>query len=154
MTTTKKFNTFYFNSKIVCLSLIIFLLVLFFAFTDNHETRSDFQSQTHSSSVIVAIKMLTPSFVTRLSAEIIYNAFLLRLLSLATLPLQHRQSSTLFPSMLDANTLSALGYARPWTLEVAALIFSLKLNPVPGPRHQKRGKRPRGGGGGGGRGAN
>lgn len=89
MTTTKKFNTFCFNSKIVCLSLIIFLLVLFFAFTDNHETRSDFQSQTHSSSVIVAIKMLTPSFVTRLSAEIIYNAFLLRLLSLATLPVQH-----------------------------------------------------------------
>lgn len=63
--------------------------MLFFAFTDNQETRSDFQSQTHSSSVIVAIKMLTPSFVTRLSAEIIYNAFLLRLLSLATLPLQH-----------------------------------------------------------------
>lgn len=50
MTTNKKFNTFYFNSKIVCLSLIIFLLVLFFAFTYNHETRSDFQSQTHSSS--------------------------------------------------------------------------------------------------------
>lgn len=139
MTTNKNINTFYFNSKIVCLSLIIFLLVLFFAFTDNHETRSDFQSQTHSSSVIVAIKMLTPSFVTRLSAEIIYNAFLLRLLSLATLLLCNTwQSSTLFPSMLDANMLSALGYAHPWTLEVAALIFSLKLNPVPGPRHQKK----------------
>lgn len=152
MTTNKKFNTFYFNSKIVCLSLIIFLLVWFFAFTYNHETRSDFQSQTHSSSVIVAIKMLTPSFVgcqLKLFTMRFSSGCCLLLLCLCNT----WQSSTLFPSMLDANTLSALGYARPWTLEVAALIFSLKLNPVPGPRHQKRGKRPRGGGGGG-RGAN